>query len=148
MVSSTLSNFFGKQTLTSERSSLICTQITSHLSFTFVNDELRRKDKLVVGNNANTKLHILHWLHDSAIGGHSGRDATLQRVKSLFYWPRMNMEIQAYVRNCSVCQKNKNDLAAKPGLLQSLPVPNGVWESIGMGHLQVVNTASWLLSTG
>lgn len=108
----------------------------SHPSFTFVNGELRRKGKLVVGNNEETKLHILKWLHDSAIGGHSGRDATLQRIKSLFYWPRMNVEVQAYVRNFAVCQKNKNDLAAKPGLLQPLPVPNGVWESIGMDFIE------------
>lgn len=89
-----------------------------------------------MGNNADVKLHILRWLHDSAIGGHLGRDATLQRIKSLFYWPRMNVEIQHYIRNCTVCQKNKNDLAAKPGLLQPLPVPNGVWESISMDFIE------------
>lgn len=48
----------------------------------------------------------------------------------------MNVEVQAYVRNFAVCQKNKNDLAAKPGLLQPLPVPNGVWESIGMDFIE------------
>lgn len=109
---------------------------SSHPSFTFVNNELRRRGKLVVGNNEDTKLHILRWLQDSAVGGHSGRDATLQRVKSIFFWPRMNVEIQAYVRNCSVCQKNKNDLAAKLGLLQPVPVPNGVWESIRMDFIE------------
>lgn len=108
----------------------------SHPSFTFVNGELRRKGKLVVGNNEETKLHILKWLHDSVIGGHSGRDTTLQRIKSLFYWPRMNVEVHAYVRNCAVYQKNKNDLAAKPGLLQPLHVPNGVWEYIGMKFIE------------
>lgn len=89
-----------------------------------------------MGNNENVKLHILRWLHDYDVGGHSGRDATIQRIRSLFYWPRMSVEVQNYVRNCAVCQKNKNDLAAKPGLLQPLPVPNGIWESIGMDFIE------------
>src|SRR5690606_30237394 len=75
----------------------------------------------VVGNDPTVKLHIFQWLHDSDVGGHSGRDATLQPIKSLFFWPKMSLEVQNYVRNCTDCQRNKYDLAAKPGLLQPLP---------------------------
>lgn len=107
-----------------------------HAAYSFVNGELRRRGKLVIGNDTEIKLHIFKWLHDSAVGGHSGRDATLQRIKSLFYWPKMSLEVQNYVRNCSVCQRNKYDLAAKPGLLQPLPVPAGVWESIGLDFIE------------
>lgn len=89
----------------------------SHAAYSFVNGELRRRGKLVVGNDPAIKLHIFKWLHDSAVGGHSGRDATLHRINSLFFWPKMSLEVQNYVRNCPVCQKNKYDLAAKPGLL-------------------------------
>lgn len=107
----------------------------SHSQFTFTNGELRRKGKLVVGKDTDVRLHILNWLHDSALGGHSGRDATLHRIKSLFYWPKMNLEVQNYIRNCSVCQKNKYDNAAKPGLLQPLPIPDGIWESISLDFI-------------
>ena len=62
-----------------------------HAAYSFVNGELRRHGKLVVGNDTTIKLHIFKWLHDSAVGGHSGRDATLQRIKSLFYWPKMSL---------------------------------------------------------
>lgn len=68
---------------------------------------LRRKGKLVVGNSATVKSFILHWLHDSAIGGHSGRDNTAARVKALFYWKGMTRDIQAYIRDCVVCQRSK-----------------------------------------
>lgn len=108
----------------------------SHPKFTYINDELRRCGKLVIGNDSSVKLHILKWMHDSAIGGHSGCDATLQIVKSLFYWPKMSIEVQNYVRNCNLCQRNKNDLAANPGLLQPLPVPEGVWQSISMDFIE------------
>lgn len=112
------------------------TDASSHPSFSYANGELRRKGKLVVGNDEDIKLHILKWLHDSPVGGHSGRDATLHRVKSLFYWPKMGTEIQNYVRNCSICQTNKYDNSAKSGLLQPLPVPDGVWESISMDFIE------------
>ena len=108
----------------------------SHPQYTYANDELRRKGKLVVGNNVEIKTHIFKWLHDSAVGGHSGRDATLHRIKSLFFWPKMSLEVQNYVRNCSVCQKNKYENVAKPGLLHPLPVPQGVWESISMDFIE------------
>lgn len=107
-----------------------------HPAYSFINGELRRRGKLVVGNDQSVKLHIFKWLHDSAIGGHSGRDSTLQRIKTLFFWPKMNSETQNYVRNCHTCQKNKYDLAAKPGLLQPLPVPAGVWESIRLDFIE------------
>lgn len=48
----------------------------------------------------------------------------------------MNVEIRAYVHNFSVWQKNKNDISAKLGLLQMLPVPNGVWESISLDFIE------------
>ena len=108
----------------------------SHPQYTYANNELRRKGKLVVGNNVEIKTHIFKWLHDSAVGGHSGRDATLHRIKSLFFWPKMSLEVQNYVRNCSVCQKNKYENVAKPGLLHPLPVPQGVWESISMDFIE------------
>lgn len=107
-----------------------------HPKFSYLNGELRHKGKLVIGNDTDIKLLIFKWLHDSAVGGHSGRDATLQRIKSLFYWPRLNVEVQNYVRNCIVCQQNKYDTAAKPGLLQPLPVPEGIWQSISMDFIE------------
>lgn len=79
---------------------------------------------------------ILHWLHDSPIEGHSGRDVTAARVKSLFFWKGMAKDIQHYVRNCDVCQRCKLDLAAPPGLLQPLPVPNKVWDDISMDFIE------------
>lgn len=102
----------------------------SHPHYTFTSDELRRKGKLVVGNNYDVKLHIFRWLHDSALGGHSGRDSTLHRIRSLFLWPKMSLEVENYVRNCSTCQRNKTECTAKPGLLQPLNIPNSGWESI------------------
>lgn len=48
----------------------------------------------------------------------------------------MSLEVQNYVRNCSVFQKNKNDLAAKPGLLQPLAIPAGICQSISLDFIE------------
>ncbi|KAL8138896.1 LOW QUALITY PROTEIN: hypothetical protein V2J09_004897 [Rumex salicifolius] len=110
-----------------------CRRFTPRL---YVHSGRTPSEKLVVGDDVTVKEHIFKWLHDSALGGHSGRDAIAQRIKSLFYWPRMNVEIQNYVRNCTVCQTNKYDQAAKPGLIQPLPVPEGVWQSISLDFIE------------
>lgn len=109
---------------------------TKHPKYSWNRGELRRKGKLVVGADMDTKLAILKWLHDSPVGGHSGRDVTAARIRSLFFWKGMLKDIQNYVRHCDVCQKCKPYLAASPGLLQPLPNPNRVWEDISMDFVE------------
>ena len=47
----------------------------------------------------------------------------------------MAKDIQAYLRSCGVCQACKYDTAASPGLLQPLPIPEGVWIDISMDFI-------------
>ncbi|CAA7028426.1 unnamed protein product [Microthlaspi erraticum] len=80
--------------------------------FTWNRDILRRKSKIVVPAIDSVRNAILEWLHCSGIGGHSGRDATHQRVKGIFYWK-----------------------AASPGLIQPLPIPTATWSDISMDFI-------------
>ena len=47
----------------------------------------------------------LKGLHDEA--GHQGRDRTMSLVKSRFYWPGMDGDIEKFVRNCPRCIRRK-----------------------------------------
>ena len=47
----------------------------------------------------------LAGLHDEA--GHQGRDRTMSLVKSRFYWPGMDGDIEKYVKNCPRCIRRK-----------------------------------------
>lgn len=67
-------------------------QLLSELSLTKSNDKgftltdgiIRHKNRIWVGNNMLAQQHILQALHTSGIGGHSGIQATYQRIKALF----------------------------------------------------------------
>lgn len=48
----------------------------------------------------------------------------------------MTKDILNYARKCDVCQRCKPDLAASPGLLQPLPIPNRVWDDISMDFIE------------
>ncbi|GJV54036.1 putative mitochondrial protein, partial [Tanacetum coccineum] len=52
-----------------------------------VNGEiLKRKGKVVVGNDLELRKELVQHFHDEAIGGHSGAHVTMKKLGSLFYW--------------------------------------------------------------
>ena len=78
------------------------------------------------------RQQILTECHDSLCGGHLGITKTLQRVTRRFWWPHMSRTIQAYVRACPSCQRNKPSHQLPGGLLQPLPTPTAKWEEMTM----------------
>ncbi|KAK4283600.1 hypothetical protein QN277_000533 [Acacia crassicarpa] len=104
--------------------------------FSWFDDLLHKGSRLVVGNSPTVKQKILEWLHSSYLGGHSGINATYQRVKTLFWWRHMYDEIKDFIKHCDVCARCKYETVAYLGLLQPLPVPNRVWESISMDFIE------------
>ena len=94
----------------------------SHKHFSWVRGELMRKRRLVIGKDLELRKDILKWLHSSACGGHSGRDATLQRVKAVVFWKGISKDVKLFIHQCSTCQRCKYDSVAYPGLLQPLPI--------------------------
>nr|KYP76053.1 Retrovirus-related Pol polyprotein from transposon 17.6 [Cajanus cajan] len=108
----------------------------SHKHYKWQNGELRRKGKLVVGNNLELRKDLLVWLHASATGGHSGINATMKRVKSVVYWKGLISDVRRFIQQCSVCQQCKYDNSATLGLLQPLPIPDQIWQHITMDFIE------------
>lgn len=71
---------------------------SSHQSFTWSKGELRRKGRLVVGNDLQLKAQILSIFHESALAGHSGALATYKRISALLYWPKLRKDVREFVR--------------------------------------------------
>lgn len=70
---------------------------------------VKKKNKFYIGESGEVRKRIMKELHSSAIGGHSGMQATYQRIKRTFYWPGMKREICGFVRECDDCQRNKSE---------------------------------------
>jgi hypothetical protein len=50
---------------------------------------------------------VLHMLHSSVFGGHLGRDKTVERVVSRFFWYGLVSDVANYAKNCPMCQQAK-----------------------------------------
>ena len=57
----------------------------SHPHYTWVNNHLNRKGRVVIGHNDELRMKLIEMFHNSAIGGHSGMTVTSKIVGSLFY---------------------------------------------------------------
>lgn len=96
---------------------------------------IRVKGRLYVGTSKEWRCKVMNWMHDSSIGGHLGVLSTYQRVKKLFYWPKLKEEVMRHVRGYEVCQLNKHEHVPTPGLLEPIPVPTQAWQTICMDFI-------------
>ncbi|KAJ1392972.1 Retrotransposon gag domain [Sesbania bispinosa] len=66
-----------------------------HKHYTWHNEELRRKGRLVVGNDSKLREELLQWLHSSGASGHSGINATMQRIKVVLHWKGLTTDVKS-----------------------------------------------------
>ena len=68
--------------------------------------------------------------HDPPWARHPGREMMLAFLSQTYYQPKMNDDIELYVKTCLVCQQDKTLRQREAGLLQLLPIPDKLWVSI------------------
>ncbi|XP_064383224.1 uncharacterized protein LOC135348618 isoform X3 [Halichondria panicea] len=76
------------------------------------------------------KSRILEDCH--AAGGHFGRDRTIDKICSRFYWKSMVEEIREYVKNCSQCQRMNPAFVKTNAKLHPISVQPKVWHQVGI----------------
>jgi hypothetical protein len=108
---------------------------SSHPNYSWVNDTLIRKGKVVVGQAPNLQNQLIRLYHDFAVGGHSGATVTSKKLGQVFYWKKLQRLVRQYVRECPICQQNKVENVKPPGLLQPLPVPYAPFIDISMDFI-------------
>ena len=59
--------------------------VALHPHYTWEHDLLKRKGKLVVGDDAALKTSLIQLYHSTAVGGHSGIYATYHKMTSVLY---------------------------------------------------------------
>ncbi|GJS13679.1 transposon ty3-G gag-pol polyprotein [Tanacetum coccineum] len=107
--------------------------------YVWSNNQLTRKGKIVVGNDPELKRELLQYFHGGVVGGHSGVKVTTHKMCLTLYWKGLRKQVKHYVRECLVCQKCKPNLAAYPGLLQTLPIPKNIWTSISIDCIEALS---------
>jgi len=66
-------------------------------------------------------------------GGHLGRDKTLDKVSSRFYWEGMSNDIINFIKSCDVCQRTNDAKFVKAGCeLHPIPVNAEVWNMVNL----------------
>lgn len=103
---------------------------TGQTHYTWNGNLLLRKGKIVVSKDAALRKDILLQYHDSALGGHSGTQATYKRINHTMYWKGLKKDVYNHVQACIICQQHKGETIAPPGLLQPIPIPERVWTEI------------------
>jgi hypothetical protein len=104
--------------------------------FSLNNGVIRKHNQIWVGENSALQTKLISTFHSSAIGGHSGVNATYHRLKHLFTWAGMKTDVDNFVKQCSICQHSKHSHDHPSGLLQSLPIPAGVWQDVSMDFIE------------
>jgi hypothetical protein len=103
---------------------------TNTQGFSLIDGTIQKDGKLWIGANVGLQTKIITAFHSSALGGHSGIQATYQRLKNLFVWQGMKLAVEEFVKQCTVCQQAKHETCKTPGLLEPLPTPTGPWQSV------------------
>ena len=109
---------------------------SSHPAYTWINNTLFRKGKVVVGKDNQLQTKLTNIYHDTAAGGHSRATITAKRLKQVFYWRKLQKFVRQYVRECSIYQQNKTENVKLSGLLQPLPIPIAPFIDISMDFIE------------
>ncbi|XP_041451796.1 uncharacterized protein K02A2.6-like [Drosophila obscura] len=60
---------------------------------------------------------LIQEAHDSDVAMHGGIARTLGRLRQYYYWPRMTVQVKAYVTGCETCRETKHSTQIKRPLM-------------------------------
>lgn len=104
--------------------------------FSLENGLIWHQGKIWIGQNSALQTKLIAACHSSALGGHSGVAPSYYRLKRHFTWKGMKQDVESFVKQCAVCQQAKHSLNHPLGLLQPLPIPEGVWRDLSMDFVE------------
>ena len=71
---------------------------------------------------AECRQSVLKMGHESPLAGHFGHRKTEMRIRELFFWPSVTMDIRQFCRSCDKCQRFSPKGQTKRVPLEPMPV--------------------------
>ncbi|XP_072989455.1 uncharacterized protein [Typha latifolia] len=93
------------------------------------------KGKIIVLADHHLCLEWMCYFHDSPMAGHEGVLHIYKRLSQSCTSTGMKKDVQACVKACEVCEREKTESTKPVGLLQPLPIPMKVWEDVAMDFI-------------
>ncbi len=83
-------------------------------------------------------------LFDMDAGGQLGRDKTIEKICSRFFWKNMTDDIKEYVRRCDKCQRMNAKFHKSNAKLHPVVVHPAVWNqvSISISTVELIATST------
>ena len=76
---------------------------------------------------------LLYACHnDPMTGGHFSLDRTYNKIKNLYWWPKMKLSIFKHIKSCLSCQQYNISRQKKHGQLRPISPPDGPFQIIGI----------------
>jgi hypothetical protein len=83
-----------------------------------------------VPNSQELKNMVLREMHNVPYVGHPGYQKIISVVKSQYFWPGMNKEVDEYINRCLEFQKARIIIYILASLLQPFPILEWKWEVV------------------
>lgn len=112
-------------------------------SYYKVKEELSVKDNFIFrGSRLLVPSTVRQTLISLAHESHQGVVRTKQRLRELYWWPKMDVEVQTCIASCVACQSNDKTATTHPAPLQPTQLPQGPWQKLGLDIVGPFETAS------
>ncbi|CAL1380395.1 unnamed protein product [Linum trigynum] len=80
-------------------------------SYTFLHRLVFHQGRVVLPSATSLTTTVMKEFHDALVGGHSGYERTLRKIRSQLYWPQMTREVKACCSRCP-CPKGSRRTSA------------------------------------
>ncbi|SJL01314.1 uncharacterized protein ARMOST_04634 [Armillaria ostoyae] len=89
-------------------------------------------NRIYVPRHPSLRGEIISQSHDHITAGHPGIAKTRELVQREYWWPKIQKDVEAYVKGCETCQRTKSNTQAKSAPLHPNAIPTEPWTHISV----------------
>ncbi|SJL16886.1 uncharacterized protein ARMOST_20416 [Armillaria ostoyae] len=89
-------------------------------------------NRVYVPRHSSLRGEIISQSHDHITAGHPGIAKTRELVQRKYWWPKIQKDVEAYVKGCETCQRTKSNTQAKSAPLHPNAIPTEPWTHISV----------------